>query len=222
MAVSLAIGLPLLFYIIAKALGKDRLEMPGYYKGDTRIPSRKAHQMVKDAQILPASDLVATNQFGDVVDLNRDLPGKMLAINFFFTTCTSACPKLTQHMKQLEYAFRSTPMSKNDTTVQFISISVDPGNDSSVALQAYASHWKVDENHWWFLTGDKKMLYQWARQFKLSVPDGDGGADDFIHTNTIVLLDKDRFVRGYYDGLNDTAISHCANDMGLLAMERKH
>ncbi|MEO6832482.1 MAG: SCO family protein [Chitinophagaceae bacterium] len=223
LAVSLAIGVPLLFYVIAKVMGKDKLEMPSYYREDVAIPNHKATELVKEGKILPVEDLVATNQFGDKISLNKDLAGRMLVVNFFFTTCTSTCPKLTQHLKILEYAFRRTPMARNDTTVQFISITVDPEHDTAEALRAYARKWKVDENHWWFLTGDKKMLYQWARsQFALHVPAGDGGADDFVHSNMLVLIDKDRFVRGYYNGLDTNAIGRCANDMGLLDMERKH
>lgn len=222
LAVSLAIGVPLLFYVLAKVLGKDKLAMPSYYKEEQVVPNHEGRKLVNEGKILPVQDLTAINQFGEEVSLNKDLPGKMLVINFFFTTCTSTCPILTQHLKILQYAFRRTPMARNDTTVQFISITVDPEHDSAAALRAYAKKWKVDENHWWFLTGDKKMLYQWARsQFALHVPDGDGGADDFMHTNMLVLLDKDRFVRGYYDGLDTNAVGRCANDMGLLDMERK-
>lgn len=221
--IAVAFVLPLSFYILAKSLGKDKLAMPVYYNVDQKIPSHEAMKLVHGGTLKPVADLQAVNQFGDPISLNRDLPDKMLVVNFFFTTCTASCPKLTQHMKLLEYAFRRTPMSRNDTTVQFISISVDPANDSAVALRKYAKHWTVDENHWWFLTGDKRSLYNWARsQLHLSVPAGDGGADDFIHSNQLVLLDRDRFIRGYYNGLDTADVGRCANDMGLLAMEKKH
>ena len=221
--IAVAFVLPLSFYILAKALGKDRLAMPVYYRGDQKIGSHDAMKLVRAGELKPVAELQAINQFGDHISLNRDLPDKMLAIDFFFTTCTSFCPKLTQHMKLLEYAFRRTPMSRNDTTVQFISISVDPANDSAAALRVYAKGHSVDENHWWFITGDKRALYAWARtQLHLSVPAGDGGADDFIHTSQIVLLDRDRFIRGYYNGLDTSDVGRCANDMALLAMEKKH
>lgn len=221
--IAVALVLPLSFYIIAKSLGKDKLAMPVYYQGDKKIEARKAGKLISQGSLKPVENLVAYNQFGEQVSLNHDLPNKMLAIDFIFTNCTSSCPKLTQQMKSLEYAFRQTPMKRNDTMVQFISITVDPVRDSSDALRAYAERARVDQNHWWFLTGDKKALYNWARtQLHLSVPEGNGGADDFIHTNQIVLLDKDRFIRGYYDGLDTAAVMRCANDMGLLAMEKKH
>jgi protein SCO1/2 len=125
-------------------------------------------------------------------------------------------------MKMLEYVFRRTPMKRNDTTAQFISISVDPARDSAPALRAYANSIGADQNRWWFITGDKRQLYDWARsQLHLSVPAGDGGADDFIHTKSMVLLDRDRYIRGYYNGLDTSELARCAYDMGLLAMEKK-
>jgi protein SCO1 len=222
LAVSLVAGIPLSLFLVAKITKKDKLAMPVYYKADEKIESHKAMKMVRAGELKPIAELEAYNQFGDKVSLNKDLPGKMLAINFIFTSCTSTCPVLTQQMKRLEYAFRKTPMKRNDTMVQFISISVDPQVDSASVLRAYAEAAGVDQNRWWFITGDKRMLYNWARnQLHLSVPAGDGGADDFIHTNQIVLVDRDRFIRGYYDGLDTGAVIRCANDMGLLAMEKK-
>lgn len=220
---AVAILLPLSFYILAKALDKDKLTMPVYYRGAEKIPARTAEKLVKQDKLQPVADLEGFNQFGDRISLNRDLAGKMLVIDFIFTRCTDYCPKLTAQMQQLEYAFHRTPMKRNDTMVQFISISVDPLHDSTAVLREYAHRAGADENRWWFLTGDKKAIYDWMRnQLHLSVPAGNGGADDFIHTQKIVVLDEDRFVRGYYDGLDTNEIIRCANDLGLLAMEKKH
>lgn len=220
--IAVAFVLPLSFYIIAKALGKDHLKMPVYYKAGQKIQPHDAEKLIKKGGLKPVADLRGYNQFGDAVSLTQDLPGKMLAINFIFTSCRDACPKLTQHMKVLEYAFRRTPMKRNDTTVQFISITVDPVTDSAATLRAYAKAKGVDENHWWFITGDKRQIYNWARsQLHLSVPAGDGGADDFIHSNQIVILDRERYIRGYYNGLDTADIGRCAYDLGLLVMEKK-
>lgn len=219
---AVAILLPLSFYILAKAMDKDKLVMPVYYRGAEKIPAKTAQGMLKDQRLLPVADLEARNQFGDSISLNRSLPGKLLAVDFIFTRCTDYCPRLTAQMQQLVYAFHRTPMKRNDTMVQFISISVDPVHDSAAVLRAYAQHAGADENRWWFLTGDKKKIYDWMRsQLHLSVPAGNGGADDFIHTQKIVVLDENRFIRGYYDGLDTNEIIRCANDLGLLAMEKK-
>lgn len=203
-------------------MGKDKLDMPPYYQVNKQVPAHDALKLVDAGKIAPVGDLQGFNQFGDAVSLSRDLPGKMLAIDFIFTSCRDVCPKLTKHMQIMEHAFRRTPMKRNDTTVQFISISVDPANDSVDVLRAYAKERGIDEDHWWFITGNKKAIYDWARnQLHLAVPAGDGGAEDFMHTSQIVVLDRDRFVRGYYDGLDTSDIMRCAYDLGLLVMEKK-
>lgn len=220
---AVAFVLPLSFYILAKVLGKDKLDMPVYYQADQKIPAHEAARLVKQGKLLPVSDLQVINQFGEQVSLVNGFPNKMLLVNFFFTRCNSTCPNMMQQIKMLQYAFRRTPMSRNDTTVQFISISVDPQRDSIASLRDYAKELGVDQDRWWFFTGDKKVIYSWAReQLHLSVPAGDGGAEDFIHSNKLILLDRERFIRGYYDGLDSADVARCANDMGLVAMEKKH
>lgn len=222
LGIAVALVLPLSFYIIAKVEKKDRLVMPRYYAGGDTLAAHEGLKRARAGALQPVSDLRLLNQFGEPVSINNDLRGKMVALNFFFTTCTSICPKMSAHMRMLEYAFRRTPMRQNDTTVEFLSISVDPQNDSVAALRAYAKHVGADENHWWFLTGDKKAIYGWAKnQLHLSVPDGEGGVEDWQHSDRIIVLDREHFVRGYYDGLDTAELTRCAYDIGLLAMERK-
>jgi protein SCO1/2 len=223
LGIAVALVLPLSFYIIAKSMGKDRLDMPKYYNHQDTLSSTTAVQQIEAGKLDPVPEFEGTNQFGDPVKLNAGLKNRLLVVNVFFTTCTSTCPKLTQNLRILEFAFRRTPMARNDTTVQFVSITVDPANDTTEALRNYARKYKADENHWWFVRADKKYSYDWIRnQLHLSAPGGDGGADDFIHSNTIVVLDRDRYIRGYYDGLDTASIGKCAYDLGLLAMEKKH
>jgi protein SCO1/2 len=127
-------------------------------------------------------------------------------------------------MVLLQNAFRRDKKKERSMNedVHLISITVNPERDSFPALRAYADRYGVNHDYWWFLTGDKKLIYDYARnQLGLSVQPGDGGADDFIHTEKIVILDKDRFVRGYYDGLDSSAIGKAAYDISLLTMEKK-
>src|ERR1035438_6761887 len=121
----------------------------------------------------------------------------MLVIDFFFTTCPSICPLLSANMRKLQASYKKDPKKEAslDTVVQFISITVNPERDSFQVMRAYADRFGVNHDHWWFLTGDKKTIYNFARnELKVTVGPGDGGADDFIHTEKIVLLDKDRFI----------------------------
>lgn len=127
-------------------------------------------------------------------------------------------------MRQLQTSFKKDRKKEAslDTIVQFISITVDPGHDTVQALRAYADRVGANHDRWWFLTGDKKTIYNFIRnELGIASGPGDGGADDFIHTEKFVLLDKNRFIRGYYDGLNDTSVRSCADDIVLLTLERK-
>ena len=146
-------------------------------------------------------------------------------IDFFFSTCPSVCPRLSKNMKQLQTSFRKDTKKEAslDTIVQFISITVNPEHDSFPVLRKYADRFGANHDHWWFLTGSKKTIYDFARnELHLTVGPGDGGADDFIHTEQFALIDKDRYIRGYYNGTNDTSVRKCADDIVLLTMERKH
>lgn len=214
---TVALLLPFSFYIIAKMLGKDKLGMPPYYQAE-RVDSVLADgKMRYDTTFHKVNDLVLFNQMGDQVSLNKDLAGKMLIVEVFFTRCGTICPRLTSNMGILQKAFR-----KNDTAVHLVSISVDPDYDTVPALRAYADRFKANPDRWWFLTGNRTTIAGYLRnELKLMVKPSDGGAEELDHTQTIVLLDKERYIRGYYDGLDTAALKQCADDIGLLSMQRK-
>jgi len=219
--IAVAVLVPLFCYLVVNDLSKGKVKMPLYY-GIEKVNSGKSKQ---DTIYHKVADLVLTNQLGQKVSLNNDLKGKILVIDFFFTNCPSTCPQLTMHMRHLQDKYKKDPKKEGslDTVVQFISITVNPERDTFQALRAYADRYGANHDHWWFLTGDKKTIYDFARnEVKLPVGPGDGGADDFIHSEKFVLVDKDRYVRGYYNGLNDSEIDNCANDIVLLNIEWKH
>lgn len=222
LGLAVAFLLPLSFYIIARVLHKDQLNMPGYYIADRVDSTQQNGKMHYDTTFHRVAELSGINQFGDTVHLNKDLSNRILVVDFFFTNCPNICPQLTRNMGMLQRAYRRTPMSENDTIVQFISITVNPERDSARALFAYAKRFNADMNHWWFVTGNKKDLYNYARhELHVVAPDGDGGADDFIHTEQMVLIDRDRYIRGYYNGLDSLEVGKCAFDIGRLNMQKK-
>jgi protein SCO1/2 len=214
---TVALLLPFSFYIIAKILGKDKLGMPAYYNAegvDSSVVKGKVHY---DTSFHRVKEIELFNQVGDRVSLNKDLQGKMLIVEVFFTQCGTICPRLTSNMGILQKAFR-----KNDTAVHLISISIDPENDTVQALRAYADRFAANPDHWWFLTGNRAAIADYLRnELKLMVKPSDGGVEELDHTQTIVLLDKERYIRGYYDGLDTAALKRCAEDIGLLSMQRK-
>jgi len=220
--IAVAFLVPLSFYMAFRLKAKDKIVMPRYYRV-SRVDSMEVDgRMQHDTVYHQLRELRLTNQLGQQVSLNKDLPGKILVFDFFFTDCATICPRLTRHMALLQKAFRRTAMKENDTLVQFISITVNPGRDSFPVLRAYADRYGANHDHWWFLTGDKRTIYDFARnELGLSTGPGDGGADDFVHTEKFVLVDRERFIRGYYNGLDSTELRQCANDIGWLAIEKK-
>jgi protein SCO1/2 len=156
------------------------------------------------------------NQVGDSIYLNKDLQGKMLIINFFFTSCTSICPTLSHNMQKLSKALK-----KEDSLIQFISITVDPEHDSMMPLRKYANRLDVNHDKWFFMTGNKEAIYQYARkELELKVPQPPKEGNDFIHPEQIVLIDKYRNIRGYYDGLDSNKVRQCAEDVAYLIVEK--
>jgi protein SCO1/2 len=211
----LAILVPLTGYLIVDHYGKDVVPIPRYYipeKVDTVV---KDGNTTYDTTFHVVTDISLTNQMGKQVSL-KDLPGKVILVNFFFTSCPSICPKMMANLEKIQEAY-----IKNDTLLQLVSLTVDPERDSSEQLRMYGVKHGINPDNWWLLTGDKKKIYDWARnEVYVSVTQGDGGPDDFIHTEKLILLDKDHHIRGYYDGLDSNAVRKCANDIAVLHLEK--
>jgi protein SCO1 len=214
----LATLVPLTGYLIVDHYSKDVVPIPRFYlpeKVDTVV---KDGNTTFDTTFHVVNDITLTNQMGHQVSL-KDLPEKVILVNFFFTSCPSICPRMMANIEKIQQAY-----IKNDTLVQLISITVDPERDSSETLRMYGVKHGINPDNWWLLTGAKKDIYDWARnEVYVSVVKGDGGPDDFIHTEKLVLLDKNHNVRGYYDGLDTNAVRRCANDIAILHLEKdKH
>jgi protein SCO1/2 len=153
------------------------------------------------------------NQNGDTISQN-DYNDKIYVTDFFFTRCQTICPVMTTNMSELQKAFL-----QNDK-VKFLSISVTPIIDSISVLKTYAIKKGVNDTKWNITTGDKKHIYELARKSFMAVLDeGDGGQQDFIHTEQFVLIDEKKQIRGFYDGTNKKDISQIIKDIKLLLNE---
>lgn len=223
LGMAVAFVLPLSFYLIAKALSKDKIHLPPFYGVERLDTVTDGSKTRVDTVFHRTANLALTNQLGDTFSLNGMLGGRILVVNFFFTTCPTICPRLTGNIWMLQRAFRRNPKIENglDNSVHFVSITVDPANDTLPALRAYAERHRADHDHWWFATGDRQQVYSFARnELKLVSGQGDGGADDFLHSQKLVLIDAKRRIRGYYDGLDTADVKRCADDIVLLTMEK--
>ena len=154
-----------------------------------------------------------TNQNGLTVT-EQDYQGKIYIADFFFTTCPTICPIMTDHMVQLQEALQ------NDPNILLLSHSVTPEIDSVAQLKKYALEKGVADQKWNLVTGDKKQIYQLARKSYLAVQeDGDGGPFDMIHTENFILVDPEKRIRGFYDGTDPEAIKLLLDDLSILKAE---
>lgn len=191
--------------------------MPGRYFYDSVNVSKKNGKDIYDTVWHHVSNMKFTNQFGKKVSL-ADLKGKIIVLDFFFTRCPSICPRLAKSMKRLQNSFTG----ENDSIVQFISISVDPVHDSVPELRKWAKKFNVDPDNWWLLTGNRDSIYNFGiKEIKANIADVNVDTA-FIHTEDFFLLDKQRVVRGWYNGFDSTAQKKLVRDIPLLMLEKNN
>ena len=189
--------------------------MPGrYFTPDTVMDKENNGKTVTDTIWHKVKNIEFTNQLGKKVSL-YDLHGKIVVINFFFTRCPVICPGLTRSMKRLQDSFL-----KNDSIVQFISISVDPEHDSVPQLRKFADRYNANHDSWWFVTGNKKDIYDFAlNELKANLADTEVDSA-FIHTENFFLLDSSHIVRGWYNGFDTVKQAKLVRDIPLLMLEK--
>ena len=210
----LVVVMPLAGYWIVKYYSKDAVHMPRHYFYDSVEVINKRGKSVNDTIWHKVKNMQFTNQLGKKVTLD-DLHGKIIVIDFFFTRCPSICPGLARSMKKLQESFQQNP-----DIVQFISITADPEHDSVPQLRAFADRFHVNHDSWWFVTGDKKAIYDFAFQdLKASVVDTEIDTA-FIHTENFILLDTNRIVRGWYNGFDTVKMARLAMDIPTLMLEK--
>ena len=222
LAIALAVVIPLASYLVVKRYADDTSFIPPRYHYDTVITKVQNGIQVTDTIWHSVKNITLQNQLGKTASLS-DASGKILVVDFFFTHCVSICPKLTANMKRLQLALKAKdPKKLVDTPfVQFLSLTVDPERDSAAQLKKYADRFNINHDTWWMLTGDKKTIYDFGmNEVKLGVPDPNGVDSNFIHSEYMVLLDRDRVVRGYYDGLDTMALSKLGEDIVFLMLEK--
>lgn len=153
------------------------------------------------------------DQDGDTITQNN-FKDKIYVADFFFTRCATICPIMTQNMAVLQKEFI------HNSKVKFLSHSVTPVIDSVSILKKYATIHGAISGKWHITTGDKKMIYNLARKNYFAVLDeGDGGIQDFIHTEQFVLIDTKKRIRGFYDGTNLEETLQAVKDINLLLLE---
>jgi protein SCO1 len=216
--IALLVGVvtPLIFFLVFYQMEKTRptLEtlkcLPIYGpKKPVEVTDEKGRKET-DTIYHQVPDFSFLDQNGDTIT-QQIMLGKVTVVDFFFTTCPTICIDMTRNLKRVQEKFIQ------DRDVLILSHTVDPEADSVGQLRKYAVEHDVNTKMWHLLTGDKKKLYDQARfGYFITALQGDGGPNDFIHSEKLVLLDKEGLIRGYYDGTNDAAVDQLMEDIKLL------
>ena len=142
---------------------------------------------------------------------NKDMNGKVFVVNYFFSTCPTICVDMVKNLKKVQDEFIL------DSDIRILSLTVDPETDSVGTLYRYAQDHEINSDKWLLLTGNKADLYNLARTgFLITATVGDGGPNDFIHSEKLVLVDKEGRLRGFYDGTSDEEIEQLKEDIKKL------
>ncbi|GAB5398486.1 MAG: SCO family protein [Aureisphaera sp.] len=199
----------------------------GMYTALRPVPKLKVYQPSEIDPVLVDSTLQHVKKYHTISDFSlvnqngaeitqEDYDGKIYVADFFFTTCQTICPIMTDHMREIQQK-----LSK-DKDVLLLSHTVTPEIDTVAQLKRYALEKGVDDEKWNLVTGDKKQIYDLARKSYLVVKDIPGiDTYGMIHTENFVLVDTQRRIRGLYDGTDPEEIQRLLEEIEILKKEKK-
>jgi len=201
-------------FLLAHCISKQKTSLLPYYNTPDFTPHFLTANEAKTAITHSIADFSCTDQDGKNIT-QQIVYGKIHVANFFFTACGSICPKMMSNLKDAYAAF------KNDTSLVFLSYSVTPWKDSVQKLKAYAENNAMNFTNWHLLTGNKGDIYKLARTSYFAEEDFGFSRDSsqFLHTEHILLIDKNKKIRGIYNGTLQLETEQLAKDIAVLKKE---
>ena len=195
----LILAIPSVLFLLISWYQNNKASLP-YFGEKYSILNKPPYYTVPDFSFI--------NQNGKQVD-RESFKNKVWIAGYFFTSCPTICPKMVGNLSKAATAC-------NDKA-DIILFSVDPERDSVQQLNKYARLHRININNWQLATGKKEALYSLARNgFFITATDGDGGENDFIHSDNVVLIDKGFHIRGYYNATMPSDIDKLINDIKRL------
>lgn len=200
----------IMFLVLLISCKNKSIKLPYYdtpnFTPKWEMPDNKTFHQIRPFTLLNQENELFTE---------RNIEDKICVADFFFTSCPGICPKMTKSMGDIQKEFM------NDDEVMLLSHSVNPEKDSVPVLQIYARDVNVNYNRWKLLTGNKEEIYDLGRKYYF-VEEDEGirkGNDVFLHTENFILIDKQRHIRGIYNGLDPNSIENLIRDIRILKEE---
>ncbi|MEO9534183.1 MAG: SCO family protein [Crocinitomicaceae bacterium] len=142
---------------------------------------------------------------------NKDLDGKVHVANFFFTSCPSICPAMIAQMQRLQ------EMTADIDEIMFLSHTIDPDRDTIPKLRNYIEDREIDTKNWHFLYGEREYTHELAKTgYIINAMKDEAAEGGFLHSEYFVLVDRDRRIRGLYDGTNTEEVDQLNEDLRKL------
>ena len=207
------IGLAVIILVFSACKTNSSKKTLPFYGQRQAVTKTVNGQTVTDTvyQTIPAFTFI--NQYGDSTG-SKKLDGDIYVADFFFTSCPSICPIMQRNMLNIYNAF------KDSSNFKIVSFTIDPKHDTVPVLKKYADKLGVTGNTWWFLNGDKDDVYQLAtKSYLVAVTQDSTAAGGYVHQGYFVLIDKQKRIRGAYDGTDMKQVNQLIADIKTLRQE---
>lgn len=197
--------------LLASCTSRDPLPILGNRVTETRVVDGKE---VVDTIYQTVPDFKLINQDAETVTQEL-VKNNIYVADFFFTTCPTICPVMKREMIRVHEKFKQRP------DIMMLSHTIDPEHDTVEVLKDYANRLGSDGKQWQFLTGNRDSIYDLAeRGYYASAQVDSTEPGGFVHSGGFILVDKNRYVRGIYDGTDPKAVDRLIADIETLILEK--
>lgn len=198
---------PSLFYLFLSSGRHNSKQLPVYGPKDITETGDTVYHTIPEFSF--------TNQYGNEIGLEVT-EGKYAVVDYFFTTCQTICPMMSDQLARVQKKLEDM----EDLVI--LSHTVNPETDTVKVMRDYAEKMGAKKGKWHFLTGSKKALYDQARHgYYITAMKGDGGPEDFIHSEKLILVDKQNRIRGYYDGTDPEDVDRLIDEIKVLKAQEQ-
>ncbi|WP_160328244.1 SCO family protein [Solirubrum puertoriconensis] len=209
--------MPVLAFLFLYSFGTNHFALRTFYP--LRVDSTQVEgKWQRDTVFHRIGNFRLVNQSGQPTT-QRNLEGSVYVASFFFTTCPQVCPRLNSQLQRVQEKFRKEPR------VKLASFSVDPQHDSVAVLANYAEQYGAIAGKWYFLTGAKDNINRLALQdYKIAEagPAPISSSPGLVHSQRLVLVDRDKHIRGVYDGLDPKDVDRLMTEIRILLYTYDH